>query len=368
MSYSMVKRTLFIALAAMTTICSFAKDNNKSVRVVSVSQDVDAANAGVIYALPKTIIRVRVDAELTIEKVGPYYKYSNKYLNISDVVTQDSKSWKIVSASVETSHAIDYTKRYKIFSDNGSLLPNVNLSADGVLTGINNDTQKNCCAQGQEQVIIPNVDFYDVPLDQQVLTKTSTAAMAEQVAQSIYNIRAKRLAILGGEESTLLPDAGSYDKVLAELDRLEKQHVELFVGKRVVVKVTKYFDLEPSTDAEVIARFTEKDGFLSAMDLTGKPIYVEFATDNASRVNAYPEGSKQRKSAPLFGLRYCIPAVTLVKVLDRNNVLTEAKVLTSQGGQVATLPVSYLNNDDIQIQFDINTGALLNVSTIKTNK
>lgn len=361
---------LFCAsLMFFASVDSYAKDV-KSIKVVPVAQDADAANAGLVYALPKTKLRIRVDAELTIEKVGPYYKYSNKYLNISDVITQDSKTWKIVSASVETIGVADLTKRYKIYSETGSTLPNILLSNDGVLMGINISAAEDC---GKDEdlaktAVVDDLDFLSVSLNQQVLTKTSTAAMAEQVAQSIYSLRDKRLAILGGEESTILHDAGSYDRVLAEIARLEQEHVELFIGKRKVVKVTRYFEVEPSSENEVIARFSEKDGFLSTMDLTGKPIYVEVTIDSKPALNTYPDGSKQRKASPLNGLRYCVPAVATIKVLDRNNLLVEKQVLTSQGGQIVTLPESSLLNDGVQIKLDKNTGALLSISTNKDNK
>lgn len=365
-------RLQFVALLCacfMTaSLSSYAKDV-KSIKVVPVNQDDDAANSGVVYALPKTLLRVRVDAELTIEKVGPFYKYSNKYLNISDVITQDSKSWKIVSASVETKSIADLSKRYKIYSDNSSSLPCVALSSDGILRGLNipysEDVETICEANPST---VDDVDFLSVPLNQQVLTKTSNAAMAEQAAQSIYSLRDKRLAILGGEESTLLSDAGSYDRVLAEISRLEQEHLELFVGKRKVVRITRYFEIEPSSENEVIARFSEKDGFLSTMDLTGKPIYIEVSTGSNEKLHSYPEGSKQRKAAPLNGLRYCIPVVATVKVLDRNNLLVEKQLLISQGGQIATLPVSYLTDENVQILFEPSTGALLSISTNKDKK
>lgn len=379
MSIAFLKRSLFVAVVALSCVICSAKDV-KSIKVTPVEHDADAANSGVVYSLPKTQLRIRVDAELTIEKAGPFYKYSNKFLNISDVITEDSKSWKVVSASVETFSVADPSKRYKIFSETGTLLPCISLTKDGVLRGINlvscniSDGKANRHSHGTKQKVrdnimpIDDVDFASVQLSQQVLTKTSTAAMAEQVAQSIYSLRDKRLAILGGEESTLLADAGSYDKVLAELDRLEKEHLELFVGKRKVVKVTRYFTLEPSAENEVIARFSEKDGFLNAMDLTGKPIYVEVITSPQVALNSLPDNSKQRKASPLNGLRYYIPAHTTVRVLDRNNLLVEKEVLTSQGGQIVTLPESYLLNESTTIKLDATTGALISISTNKENK
>ncbi|MCF0191790.1 MAG: DUF4831 family protein [Marinilabiliaceae bacterium] len=345
---------------------AFAKDD-QTIVVTPVSQDADAANGGIIYALPKTVFRVRIDAQLTIEKAGPFYKYSNKYLNLTDVITQDSKSWKIVSASVEAISVPDFSNRYKISATPTAIFPSVILNRDGILCGINTSKSlKEVGPLSDVKVTDSYLSFDDIQLDQSVLTKTSTAAMAEQAAQAIYRLREKRLAILGGEESTILSDAGSYDRVLSELDRIEKEHVSLFIGKKQVFTETRYFEVVPDPQGEmsmVVVRFSEKEGFVDAMNLAGKPIYMDWSFNTDSHVNQYPEGSKQRKNAPVIGLRYIIPAQVDVKILDRNILIAEKTLYCTQGGQVASLPASILSQPNVKIEFDPITGSLLSIKS-----
>lgn len=373
----MKKIALCIALA-LITLTSGAKEKEE-IKVTPISADADAANNGLIYALPQTVIRVRIEAELSIKKAGPYYKYSNKYLNLSDVITENSKTWKIVSADIETIGNADNSRRFKITSS-GCNLPAVNLESDGHILGINlpfkhgrhKDIDQSCDKQSRD---IKDISFDDIRLDKSILTKTSTASMAEETAITIYKLREKRMALLGGDESTILNDEGSYKQVLKQLEKQEDDLLSLFVGKEEIIKVVKYFDVTPNPTGEssvVLLRFSESEGFLNAMDLAGKPVYVDFVFNSNNRVNEYSEQSKQRKAEPLTGFRYIIPGTVNVKVIDRKTLLTEKTCFCAQNGQIATLPAQLLTDKSVSIRLDSSTGALIgidyNSSDSKNNK
>ena len=71
--------------------------------------------------------------------------------------------------------------------------------------------------------------------------------------------------------------------------------------------------------------------------------------DDSSKVNEYPEGSKQRKASPVSGFRYYLPCNLMVKVLDRNILLTETRVRCTQNAQLMSLPAEYLRECEIEI-------------------
>ena len=345
--------TIFMATSVM------AGGKKNTVNVTSVADDADAANGGIIYALPTTVVRVTIEAELTIEKVGPYYKYSNRYLNLTNVITENSRSWRIVGAKVETLGKVDNSRRYKITATEE--LPAVSLTSDGVIEGINiKNNNKRKAKIANESDDIEDISFDDIALERSVLTKTSTAAMAEEAAQAIYRFREKRMSLLGGENATILHDEGSYRAVLSRLDSLENDYISLFAGRRAKFRIIKQFDIIPSTSGEksiVIARFTKEKGFLDAMNIEGQPIYVDFSFAQ-NKVPALAEGSKQRKAAPINGLRYIIPGQLNVKVIDRNNLLVESDVLCAQNGQVASLPASILSDNKKIIIINSTNGSL----------
>lgn len=360
-----MKRKIFLLFAIVLAMsCADAKEKPE-VKVTPVGSEADAANGGVIYALPKTMLRIKVEAEVVVRKVGPYYKYSNKYLNISDVVTEDAVSWRLLSASIESYGVADYSRRYLI-SSVGADIPSVALSSDGVLMGVNADVAQSFLPAGEcTDASLPEISFDDVRLGRSVLTKTSTTAMAEEIALSIYRLRDKRMSLLGGEDATILNDEGSYSKVLSEIDALEDSYMSLFAGKVVKKRVVKYFDVEPgatSTSGSVLFRFSEKDGFMDALDIAGKPVYVDVEFE-ANKVNALSADSKLRQKAPITGLRYLIPGTMYVKVVDRNRPLAEGKFLCSQHSQEASLAPEVLS-DGYSVVLNQHTGALVNLKKL----
>ncbi len=364
-----MKKAIFIVAALALSLCAEAKTKEATVTVTEVGADDDASNNGVTYCLPITSVCIRIDAELTTEKVGPYYKYSNKYLNLSNVVTEDKQEWRIVGAEiVGTQGKADPDKRYKISTD-GAQMPAVALGVDGLLLGVNLTENQNVSdvyvKSNNNYVATPVVDFDDVKHEKNVLLKTSTAAMAEESANAIYRLREKRLQLLGGDEAVILHDEGSYNRVLAELDSLEAQYVSLFAGKKQTVKVSRYFVLTPDNQGStstVITRFSATEGFVDAMNLNGKPVYVDVAFAKQQRLSSLPAESKQRQENPVTGLRYVVPASVNVKVIDRNTLLCEGNIFCAQSGQIVTLPASILLNSNATIIFAPENGALKSIS------
>lgn len=365
----MKKIAICTLMAMIATTATLQAKEKSEVRVIEVGQDVDAANEGVIFALPTTMLRVRVEAEVEMCKVGPYYRYSNKYLNLTDVITEDKTTWRLISATISSygKSGDQNTQKYKMIAMN-AVCPSVCTTSDGVIMGVNVEAQQPINETISQELELPILTFDNVQLDRTILTKTSTATMAEEVALSIYDLRDKRLSLLGGEEPVVLQDAGSYEKVLSEIDRLEKDLVSMFAGKRVKVRVVKYYDIMPDcygASSQVLLRFSDKDGFLDAMDLNGKPVYVDMSFTKPAQVNALSAQSKERRAKPLYGLRYIQPATVNVKVIDRNKLIGESNVLCSQGGQILTLPADVLLQSNVSIKLSPVTGAL---EYIKYNK
>jgi len=357
-----MKKIALLTLASILAFNSAEAKDKETISITPISQDADAANGGIIFSLPKTVIRVKVEAEVTIKKAGPYYRYSNKFLNLNDVVTEDSKRWEISNVVIESYGKADLARRFKIA---GTPMPSVSLDNNGVLCAINAK-----CSAVNESIEadnatddIPEITFDNVRLGGNVLTKTSNAAMAEEVAHSIYKLREKRLSLLGGEDATVLNDEGSYDRVLKEISALEEEYISLFAGKIVKAKVVKYFNIEPDDNMmsnTVLFRFSEKEGFMNAMDITGKPVYIDLEFSSDSKVNAYSEDSKLRKQNPVTGLRYIIPGEVTAKVIDRNILLAQKTVPCTQNGQEATLPLSMLS-EGYAIIFNTTNGSITSI-------
>lgn len=365
-----MKRISAILIVALASLTALQAKEKETITITPVSQDADAANGGIIYSLPKTMLRIKVEAEVTIRKAGPYYRYSNKFLNLNNVITEDSKTWTIKSVSIEPYGIPDANRTYKI---SGTELPSIQLTNSGIVECINAKTtthkeraHKHATHSNTNTIAEPTFD--NVKLGRNVLTKTSTAAMAEETALSIYRLRDKRTSLLGGEDATILNDEGSYNKVLSEIDKLEAEYLTLFAGKEEKTIVTKYFEIEPgstSLTSTVLFRFSETDGFMDAMDITGKPVYIDIDYSQKTKINAYPTDSKQRKQNPISGFRYIIPGTINVKIIDRNLLLTEVNIRCTQNGQEASLPTTTLTNSTIRL--NTSNGSIAEICTNKND-
>ena len=211
---------------------------------------------------------------------------------------------------------------------------------------------------------IADVSFDAVPLLEKQLTKTSTAAMAEETANLIYKVRKRRFKILASDYEVLPPDGKSYEVTVQELNKYEKQLVELFTGKKETFTVTKTFDFIPdsmSVDNTVLCRFSSGKGLLDPMDLSGTPVYIQLSID---KQKSLPSGYvvADNKEPLRQGLFYRIPVKASVKIIDRNILMLQKDVLLGQYGQLVSLPVELLQKDNVRIELDPATGALKNIS------
>lgn len=348
-------------LALALAVTASAADNN-AVTVAPVGADADALNGGIVYALPATVVRVTITARVIVETVGPYYKYSARYLNVNDPVQADGQRWQIMGARVATVGQADQQRRFKVSAASHDAMPAVALRSDGRLAGIN--LRK--AAQEQETAdvnpTLPTFNMESVPLSQDILSRTSSAAMAEGVAQAIYDMRAQRRALIAGDHEAQLPGAGALATALRELARLERLHMELFIGHRDTLTVVRHFDIVPDYNGAgnlVPVRFSDTHGFLDALDLTGKPVYVDMEFDDKQRLNTMPAAARK---TPLSGLKYIQPGNLTVKVTDRNIPLCQTRVLCTQNGQIADLPAALLTTHRVTI--DPATGAISDLRPI----
>lgn len=358
-------RKIFVLflMASLIPISVLAqKKGVATVKVVSALTDNDAVHNGVLYSLPKTIIRVCVDAELVVRKAGPYYRYSQKYLNINDPVKEDEAFWTLSKVSLQSVGQPDEARVFKIFTDGYGSAPLVNLTEEGVLSGINGASLclSNSLLMNDAAFVRPVVTFDGIPVSEEVLTKSSSAAMAEEAAFSIYKLRKKRTDLLGSESSKQTDQA-----TLNEINRLEAALVSLFIGAEKRVVVTRYFDFiadQASPSNSVLFRFSAQGGVVDKMDLSGTPVYIDVKPVGTKQLNELPPHAK--RNVELNGLRYVLPGKVVVKLTDRNVPLLEQEMMMAQFGQVASLPVELLQQKDIRIIICPSTGALVKIERV----
>ncbi|TRX71980.1 DUF4831 family protein [Carboxylicivirga sp. M1479] len=363
----MKKFFLALGLVAVLSSCAVEQVIPTKVNVQNVSDMQNATSDALLYNLPLTMVRVNVEVEKTINKVGPFYRYSQKMLNVSDVVTQDKEEWRIKAVYIQTFGVPDESKQYAISYSGKSSAPFVTLTPEGVLTGINNASElqeshlKDYTAE--EIPSVEDVNFNEVDMIEKQLSKTSTAAMAQETANYIYKIRKRRFKILASDYEQLPPDGHSYEVMVRELNKLEEEHMELFVGKRQTYSTIQSFDMVPdrmSTNNDVLFRFSTVNGIVDKMDVSGAPVYFEL---EASEVKELPnEPDVVEKDVEVRnGLFYCKPGKVTVKVIDKNRLIKETEIYLGQYGQVISMPSNVLEQENVSIRLNPVTGALQSI-------
>ncbi|MCG8580482.1 MAG: DUF4831 family protein [Bacteroidales bacterium] len=363
----MKKLFLAISAAAILSSCAVQQPVPSKVNVQDVAKINNATNNALLYSLPTTVIRVNVEVEKTIHKVGPFYRYSQKMLNVSDVVTEDKVEWQIKSVNIETFGVPDESKRYSVTYSGAASAPFLNLTSSGVLAGVNSEIIDDECYLKEFTVSelpgIDDVNFNDVAMIEKQLVKTSNAAMAEETANYIYKIRKRRFKILASDFEQLPPDGQSYEVMVRELNKLEKEHMELFVGKKETYTMTQSFDIIPdkmSTNNDVLFRFSTVSGIVDKMDVSGAPVYFELEAEEGAKL---PDAAMviEKGQEVRNGLFYNKPGKATIKIIDKNKLIKEKEVYLGQYGQVISMPSNVLEQDNVSIRINPKTGALRSI-------
>ncbi|MFO8001272.1 MAG: DUF4831 family protein [Marinilabilia sp.] len=363
----------YILLTVMILAACTTPKNLSRADFVPVNDSVPPTE-GVFYHLPVTVIEVEVTARKTIQKRGPFYRYSQRYLDLDDIITEDQSYWEITDAEITTKGKPDPERLYRISAKGTPAGAAVNLTPDGTLKGLNLSRNKKAAQIPAEKrsgekapqdtaKSVEDISFDDVPFTEEQLIKTSSAATAEEVADEIYNLRDSRRQLLESDMSNLPPDDGAYKRILDNINKLEEQYLSLFKGKVETITETRTFSFIPDTSSplnQVLFRFSAEKGFSEAIDMSGTPVYIDINDENlVPKNNTVPSNNGEERS----GLVYCRPAKATVKVIDRTVLLEEKDVLLGQFGSLHQLPPELLDDGGTSVKLDPNTGAILEIET-----
>lgn len=329
---------------------------------------------GVVYSLPETGIRVTVEVEQVKFVHGPYYQYAEKYLGIPNAPSTDRETWKITNVSLDTYGEPDPNEVYKASGPYASAL---SLTADGVLIGINSDV-KSGKDDVSSSVYTPDVEVPDepwpdrsmhsfmnevdsIPADQ--FTEKTLQQKALETAHDITKIRKRKFKSLVFGYDKALPDGEAYNTMVAQLDKLEKEYVGLFIGKSYKAKHTYVFNVVPDAKngkSQIVFRFSSSRGVVPTSDLSGKPVMLEFDRNSSLEKSNGQMAASQPAATPETsnsGLFYRIPGNAEVRLLDGTHILLESHLTLGQFGKVAPVPEGLLNGN-YAIRLHPATGAI----------
>jgi hypothetical protein len=318
------------------------------------------------YYLPKTTTEIEFVASKTTQKAGEYYQYARKYLGITDVITEDSETWKLEGATIIVRSEVNTETRYQLTFKAGQT-PYIYVSPEQTILSANTtpDTFIPDTFPAVSPNQICNID-YSKALSGDILMSGSVTRMAEMAAKQIYRIRESRMDILTGEADNMPADGESLRIIIEQLDQQEQALSSMFTGTTSIEYITKRMKFTPRDDISnlVVMRFSEHLGFVDANDLCGAPIYLSVAITERGE---YPLDNKGViKKVPKGALAYNIPGKANMTLQFDGKTLAYKELNVAQLGVVFGLDPALLTHkkQPTFVIFDPTTGGIMQIGVI----
>lgn len=361
-------RTL-LAAAAIAAIAPVAANAQTTTRLAASK----ANDYGLVYALPRTVVDITLEATCTVAKPGEFYNYAERYLGAAEArkaVASPSTSWKLTSVTMNSRGEIPSGAETWLMQFKGGSPVFVELDANGVPLAISTDAP----APAPAPVLPVAKPLSPSPLDNEaaryavtedMLQSSSLAKRAQLAADQIMQLRQSRQDYLTGQAETM-PDGQALELILANINAQEEALTAMFIGTvqtRTAVTTVTYVPGGASETDRVIARLNPARGFVAADDLSGAPVYLSYDVTDRGRMPKNDKG--EEKKFPKGGVAYCIPGAASIAVKYGRNSFPARSFSIAQLGIVYGLDPAFFSNkkEPGYATFDPTTGALVEIGT-----
>jgi len=320
---------------------------------------------GVSYSLPKTSVSVTVSYTKKMRKIGEFYQYAERYLSISNPITENETIYSLDNIDATTTGIVDKDKSYLVEFRANTTAPFVTLTKDGLICAINSDYAfpKETVQELQPSKPVNMVDPRSY-LSEEILRAGSTAKQAELIAKQIYRLRESRNNILTGDADNMPPDGDAYKLVMTQLEEQEKALTAMFAGTETVETGSKEFTITPDEkdiNNRILFRFSSKLGVVDPNDLSGAPVYLSLK-NKEPRVEQVLTLKEEKDMEKKFssGIIYNIPnkASLVVTYNNRNYVQKECDVVQYGIQDVLAKQMFDNNKQPVKVIFYPDMGAI----------
>lgn len=341
----------------------------------------------VCYYLPKTNLFVEIEVQTEYFIPGPFCHFSDKYLLIKNVNTDKKITSKITNVVIseyivpDTKNcfiAIEKNYKYKLSLNNTGILSAYNIfdnQVDMYFPQITNTSEnlndnipfftdytvkKNFIGKTDTTYKVVQVDsvFHKIPIYNQQITSKNFEQKAEEAANFIIKIRKRKFKLQIGQFETELPPA-NVPEMIKELDNLEQQYTELFVGKNIVVSNKFYFDYSPTKTEEIIMFFlSEEKGIIPQIEKNAKPVILKIEDlKTTNNIETKLKNSDKQKA----GLYYRIPGMAMVSIIQNTTTISRQQIIMPQFGTLNFLPDKMFSSKTLKITFDTKNGSIKSI-------
>lgn len=325
---------------------------------------VHAQSNSLVYALPRTSIEVSVEIHKETYIPGPYVRYAESLLSVSDVSAREETSYSMGNIEMRPVVEADYEYIYSLPIDPKG---NVNatfmsLSSEGLIFTMNDQDVKSMGANLSKPLknfkMFPDqlptypmetqrVTLYDriktdsgftnVPYQQSVVDMKDPQKKAEEAAKFLFSLRQRRFELITGDVDNAFSGSSLKD-ALDEINRLEREYLSLFLGKSIVESRVYKFYVSPDKAANEktynVFDFSESDGVLSEASRTSTAVTLNVTpTGKINRVEG--GGGSSSKSSNIF---YRVPETANIQLMLGSKEACSGKMHIYQMGKEFSIP------------------------------
>lgn len=348
--------------AAIILVLAACTASRNVVETLPVHAADTLALRGYVYSLPRTCFTLNVEVVRTRTIRGPYYRFADKFLNIRDVPQRNSDSYRISRVFLEPFQEADPQQVYLVRQVSGQtdLSPFLELGREGLIF---NQWQAVCSGEDVRlpetppegplftelsmerntvmsidtfyKTILTDTSFIRVPVTKEQLIVKTIDEKAEEAANFILELRYERFMMLTGNNNPVS------DAAVRRLDQLEREYLELFIGKKFEERLRYSYFIVPDGNEIFenieILEFSESAGVLEEGGGGSEVLSMQIRkTGKTERLKSLhrPEKLPVQTNA----LYYRVPDVAEVSVSLGGSTLLKGRYPVSQYGEILTLP------------------------------
>jgi hypothetical protein len=336
-----------ITLSIISIFCSQLPAQN--FKTSAQNNNFTASENSIIYALPRTYLKISVEVTKTTTIKGPYAEYAQKYLGIFDVPLENSTSYKISSIDLQPVNEPDpncyYAITFKNFPENLRTLLTNNCGLILYQQPVENksdiynekefyifdsryiDETLKEKTDTLYKTIIKDSSIIKIPVFKKQIQAKSDEDLIKETAHELIKIRKRRLKLARGEYE-FHPDGETLKVMFAELQKQEDEYLTLFQGIKHVEKQIYNFLILPDQNLSEtkVASFDNIKGINNAE--VENFITLKFNPETDIKTNTSNTG-KQDFSNTIF---YRTPVFFKIDILYNNEIVTKFRVPLYQFG------------------------------------
>lgn len=370
----MFKYLIFVFLVTIFAGCY-------SLKVEKLSEAKKVKDFPLVYVLPQTAFKIKVELEKTTQTPGPYKQFAAEYLGVSSIIEEENVDWKIVSVNIIEYPIPDTSCYFMIRNSQNNIAEKMQISKEGFLLSLSNSKStkhdlfsgyglENNIWDSEEvffeelpikkiskiqidttyRIVSTDTSTIRIPSYKKFMTQKSEAELAHDAADFIIRLRKRRAKLIMGLYEKY-PDGKAFESMVSEMNIMESNYLSLFLGLENIESFCYSYDFIPGkkqlNESTILFRFSKQNGPLDKSSSEGTPVLIQISNlQNTSVIDSlYQNNSKLQSSNK--GLVYRIPGRAKIKLSINKEILAEKVSMVAQYGSLHSLSSKILKNTNI---------------------